>query len=74
MAQMKYLIFILLLSACGKECQQIVTALPPLSVGIYEKISCDGGYVKSVTPKYLPGTDKITHLLVDCVRVERVCK
>lgn len=45
-----------------------------LNVGTLEKIECPNGYVQSVTPKYLPGGQIITHLEVQCSKVEVQCR
>jgi len=65
---MKYLFpLMFLLPACGSECIQKSTLTKEYSFGTLEKIECPPGeHVKSATPKYLPGGEVITHIIVQC--------
>lgn len=66
----------MILSGCGKEkCVDRFYAGEELTVGTYEKIECpEGQFVHSVNPKHLPGVPTPTHLIVTCVKLERVCE
>ena len=69
---MKYILaaFLLALSACGPVCKQISVTTGTYTFGTLEKVQCpEGESVQSVTPKYLPGGEVITHLVVQCKRL-----
>jgi hypothetical protein len=69
------IVMILVVAACGKDCQKQTSQGDRLSFGTLEKIQCPmGQMVDSVTPKYLPGGQVVTHLEVQCVHVNYKCE
>ena len=66
---MRWVLLLVLLAGCGHELR--VSPGDTLTFGTLEQIKCPAGqYVESVTPKYLPGGEVVTHLIVQCVRVQ----
>lgn len=70
---MRYLIVLLLLSSCGKECKFQSTETQVLDFGTLEVIHCpEGEVIGKVQPHLLPG-GIVTHYTATCIKQEMVC-
>ncbi len=68
-------LFVLAISSCGHPvCSEKITPGAVLNLGNLEVIQCPKGeYIQSVEPKTIPG-GIVTHLIVQCVSVDKVCR